>query len=251
MRANSGFQVGTKVYPANSFVVKTAQAGRPFILDMFQPQDHPNDFRYPGGPPIPPYDIAGWTLAYQMGVYFYLCQDSFHAPFSKIAHVTLLPIPVAAFSVDASPSGYLISHQNNNSFILVNRLLKNHADVYWLKSAQIVATGYDGKNIGTGAIWVPASTSALPILQQGAKELGVPVQGLATAPTGDALKLKPVRIGLYDQYGGIMPSGWLRWLLEQFEFPFEVSRPKCWWPWWRGRWRSRRWSRRGKYSADP
>ena len=30
-------------------------------MDMFEPQDHPNDFKYPGAPPTPPYDIAGWT----------------------------------------------------------------------------------------------------------------------------------------------------------------------------------------------
>jgi hypothetical protein len=35
-----------------------------------------------------------------------------------------------------------------------------------------------------------------------------------------------VRIGLWDMYGGSMPSGWTRWLLEQFEFPFEVVFPK-------------------------
>ena len=29
------------------------------------------------------------------------------------------------------------------------------------------------------------------------------------------------RIGLWDQYGGSMESGWTRWILEQFEFPFE------------------------------
>src|SRR5687767_13489938 len=29
------------------------------------------------------------------------------------------------------------------------------------------------------------------------------------------------RIGLWDQYGGSMPSGWTRWILEQFEFPFQ------------------------------
>jgi hypothetical protein len=222
MRANSSFQVVGKTYPANSFIVKCAQAGRPFILDMFQPQDHPNDFRYPGGPPIPPYDIAGWTLAYQMGVQFDRIQDAFDGPFTKIAYGKLQPMPVATVAGAASPAGYLISHQNNNSFILVNRLMKNHADVYWLKSVQQA----DGKDCGNGAIWVPASASVLPILQQGAKELGVPVHGLAPAPAGEALKLTPVRIGLYDQYGGIMPSGWLRWLLEQFEFPFEVVYPQ-------------------------
>ena len=62
-RATAAFTVGGKSYPAGSYVVKTAQAFRPHVLDMFEPQDHPNDFAYPGGPPIPPYDSAGWTLA--------------------------------------------------------------------------------------------------------------------------------------------------------------------------------------------
>ena len=73
-----------KSYPAGSYVVKTAQAFRPHILDMFEPQDHPNDFRYPGGPPIPPYDITGWTLAYQMGVKFDRILDGFDGPFQKV-----------------------------------------------------------------------------------------------------------------------------------------------------------------------
>jgi hypothetical protein len=34
-----------------------------------------------------------------------------------------------------------------------------------------------------------------------------------------------VRIGLWDQYGGSMPSGWTRWLFEQYEFPFDVVFP--------------------------
>ena len=50
--------------------MKTAQAFRPHVLDMFEPQDHPDDIPYPGGPPTPPYDSAGWTLAFQMGVKF-------------------------------------------------------------------------------------------------------------------------------------------------------------------------------------
>ena len=58
LRSTAEFQVAGKSYPAGSFVVKTAQAFRPHVLDMFEPQDHPNDVRYPGGPPIPPYDIT-------------------------------------------------------------------------------------------------------------------------------------------------------------------------------------------------
>ena len=40
-------QRGGKQYPAGSYVVKTAQAFRPHVLDMFEPQDHPNDFQFP------------------------------------------------------------------------------------------------------------------------------------------------------------------------------------------------------------
>ena len=69
-RASAPFSAGGKQYPAGSFVFKAAQAFRPHLLDMFEPQDHPNDLQYPGGPPIPPYDNAGWTLAYLMGLKF-------------------------------------------------------------------------------------------------------------------------------------------------------------------------------------
>jgi hypothetical protein len=33
------------------------------------------------------------------------------------------------------------------------------------------------------------------------------------------------RIALLDTYGGSMPSGWTRWILEQFEFTFNVVYP--------------------------
>ncbi len=69
-RATGAFEAGGKKYPAGSFVVFTAQAFRPHVIDMFEPQDHPNVFPVPGGPPTPPYDNAGWTLAFQMGVQF-------------------------------------------------------------------------------------------------------------------------------------------------------------------------------------
>jgi zinc carboxypeptidase len=218
-RATSAFQVAGKSYPAGSYVVKTAQAFRPHVMDMFEPQDHPNDFAYPGGPPKRPYDITGWTLAMQMGVQYDRVMDAFDGPFTKING--LLPPPAKSVVGPSNPAGYLISHRINNSFVLINRLMKAHADVYWLKSAGAT----DGEDLGTGAIWVPASPAARPVLEKSAKDLGVTVHAVAKAPTGDAMKLKPIRIGLYDQYGGSMPSGWTRWLFEQYEFPFEVVYP--------------------------
>jgi len=214
LKATAPFQVAGNSYPSGSLVVKTAQAFRPHILDMFEPQDHPNDFRYPGGPPNPPYDVAGWTLAFQMGVKFDRILDGFDGPFEKTSG--LLPPPAATVQTARNEAGYVVDHRINNSFIVVNRLLKANCDVYW-------ETKPDG-NMGPGAVWVPASLQALAVLQRAAKDLGVPFTAVANRP-GDMLKLKPIRIGLYDQYGGIMPSGWTRWILEQYEFPFQVVYP--------------------------
>jgi hypothetical protein len=217
LKASSAFSAAGKNYPAGSYVIKAAQAFRPHVLDMFEPQDHPNDFAYPGGPPKRPYDITGWTLAMQMGVRFDRILDGFDGPFTKING--LLAPPPASVTGPSTSAGYLISHQINNSFIMINRLLKGGADVYWLKNP------VGGQNLGTGAIWVPSSAAAKAVLDRGAKDLGVPVIAAAHGPAGDALKLKPIRIGLYDTYGGSMPSGWTRWLFEQYEFPFQVVYP--------------------------
>lgn len=215
LKASTAFEVTGKKYPMGSYVVKSAQAFRPMVREMFEPQDHPHDAAYPGGPPVPPYDIAGWTLAMQMGVEYDRILDGFDGPFVKVNGIQT---PDAGrITGPSNPSGYLISHRINNSFTLINRLLKTNADVYWLQASQ----GADGP----GTIWVPASASVLAVLQKGARELGIPIQAVAQAPSGPVFKIRPVRIGLYDQYGGMMPSGWTRWLFEQFEFPFEIVYP--------------------------
>ena len=66
--APKAFSCGGKNYAAGSFIVRADQAFRPHVLDMFEPQDHPQDFAYPGGPPVKPYDITGYTLALQTNV---------------------------------------------------------------------------------------------------------------------------------------------------------------------------------------
>ncbi|MDQ2949380.1 MAG: M14 family metallopeptidase, partial [Acidobacteriota bacterium] len=218
-RATATFDIAGKHYPAGSWVVKTAQAFRPHILDMFEPQDYPNDFQYPGGPPIPPYDVTGYTLAYQMGVKFDRIMDAFDGPFEKVSGVQ--KPPAGRLMGSASPAGYLVSHEVNDAFILVNRLLKNGDHVYWLKQPTTVA----GKQLGAGTIFVTARPQTRAVVEKAVAELGLTVQGVDTKPPGETIALRPVRIGLWDQYGGSMPSGWLRWVFEQFEFPFEVIYP--------------------------
>src|SRR5690606_30105880 len=80
-RATAAFTVAGRRYPAGSFVVRAAQAFRPHVIDMFEPQSHPDVFAYQGAPPTPPYDNAGWTWAFQMGIEFDRVPDEFSGPF--------------------------------------------------------------------------------------------------------------------------------------------------------------------------
>jgi hypothetical protein len=214
--AKADFEAGGKTYPKGSYVVMTAQAFRPHVLSMFEPQDHPNDIPYPGGAPRPPYDAAGWTLAYQMGVVFDRLLDGFSGPFEPLPGI--VKPPAGSFEAAAGAAGYMLDHRVNDTFAAINRLFKAGAKVYWLKDAWEA----EGRTHPAGAIWVPAAPAAATVLEKAARDLGLRVEGAAASPKGQAFELRPVRIGLWDSYGGSMASGWLRWLLEQFEFPYEL-----------------------------
>lgn len=205
-KATADFSVNGKSYPKGSFIVKTAQAFRPHVLDMFEPQDHPNDFLYPGGPPVRPYDAAGWTLAYQMGVEVDRIMEGFDGPFERVAYGQLLtPYPATL----PAASGYLLDSRVNDSFLAVNDLLKAKVKVY--RTQSMVA------GLPAGSFYISASGKKQ--LEVAAKNYGVKPVAAKGLPTG-AKEVKPSRIALYDYYGGSMPSGWVRWMLEQFRFEF-------------------------------
>ena len=223
-RSTAAFEAGGKSYPAGSYVVKTAQAFRPQVIDMFEPQNHPNDFQYPGGPPIAPYDNAGWTLALQMGVEFDRILDGFDGPFEPIAWMA--ETVAAGVTGPESPAGWLADHVNN-AFVAVNRALAAGGRVLWLEAPQDVpgGPGSEGASFPAGAFYFPAGAVDRGTLEAWAEESGVAFHGVAEAPTGAALELSSVRVGLWDRYGGSMPSGWTRLVLENFEFDFEVVYP--------------------------
>jgi hypothetical protein len=184
---------------------------------MFEPQDHPNDIPYPGGPPRPPYDVTGWTLAFQMGVHFDRILDGFDGPFEKIPG--LLKPPAGKVTQAQGAVGYLLSHQVNDEFTGTTRLLGAGEEVYWLRT-QFTA---NNKTYPAGTLYVPAKPTTRPLLEKLSAELGLSFEATAARPAGDALKLRPVRVGLWDRYGGSMDSGWIRWMLEQaFPLPYEL-----------------------------
>ncbi len=201
-KARAAFEIAGKKYPAGSYVVKTNQAFRPHVLDMFEPQDHPNDFLYPGGPPVRPYDAAGWTPAYTMGVKFDRILEAVDGPFETLPY-GVLEKPVGGF-----PSGnfayYGFSTQDNASFTVVNEALKAGLELTKNKDHFVVKS----------------SDAVKKLLADASLKYGVQVQGLSASSANVAIKSR--RIALWDTYGGSMSAGWVRWILEQHHFTFSL-----------------------------
>jgi hypothetical protein len=212
-QATAPLTVSGKSYPAGSYVVKTAQAGRAHVLDMFEPQDHPNDMDE-RGIPRRPYDNAGWTLSYQMGVKFDRFWEDVSGPLQGIEG---LATPTPGTITGTATAGYLLSPSINDAFTIANRVMKANGEVSRL-TAPMTA---NSKTYPAGTLYIAASATSTPIVLKGAQELGVSLDGTGAAATG-ATRLSPRRIALWDTATGSMPSGWTRFLLERFEFPFTV-----------------------------
>ncbi len=218
-RATEAFEVAGKQYPAGSYVVLTAQAFRPHVLDMFEPQDHPDDFAYPGGPPIPPYDNTGWTLAFQMDVRFDRILDSFEGPFEEIGWRA--EVPAGAVVGRPEAAAYLLRRDAKDAALAVNRLLAEGEQVHWMLE-EFTA---DGQAWPAGTFVISSGPSASSAVSELAVEVGLTFHGVGATPSGRALRLVAPRIALADQYGGSMPSGWTRFILENFGFPYELVFP--------------------------
>ena len=218
-RAKSDFEAGGKKYPAGSYVVKSAQAFRSHLFDMFEPQDHPDDFAAGSTTPTPPYDMAGWTLAFQMGVKFDRILEKCDGPFEELKDEVSPPRAKVSGAGDAA--GFFLDDRMNDSFRAVNRLLAAGEEVRRLqKPFQVNGTTYPA-----GTFFIARKDTTRRLVEKLAADLGTPFIGSATAPEREAVALKPVRVGLWDRYGGSMPAGWTRQILEQFEFPFKVVYP--------------------------
>ena len=100
-RARSPLFAGKKSFPAGSFVVLMAQPHRGFAKDLLEPQFHPDRRDGPDGPPKRPYDMAGWTLPYQMGVTAEVIDEPFEAPLERVTDFT--PLARAAADTAGGP----------------------------------------------------------------------------------------------------------------------------------------------------
>jgi hypothetical protein len=117
----------------------------------------------------------------------------------------------------------MLSHQLNDSFRAVNRLLAAGEEVYWLSSPW----DSDGKLFPPGTLFIPNGTRVAIQVRHLAEATGLEFAAVNRRPAVDARNLHHVRIGLWDRFGGSIASGWTRWVLEQYDFPLSLVYPQA------------------------
>lgn len=214
-RAEEPFIAGGRWYPAGSFVVLMAQPYKPYAWALLEKQRYPDLREYPGGPPIPPYDNAGWTLPLQMGV---AC-DEIAEPFEvKLTKIESVPVP-AAKSPDNAPF-LVFDARSNASFAVVFGLLKVKAEVW--RTGDTVRTG--DFEAAAGSFVVRNTPEVRKVLSGLFEKWPVEpraldsVDGVAKAP------IKNPRIGLYRSWRSNMDEGWARYIFDDMEIPYTTLR---------------------------
>ncbi|MEN6559982.1 MAG: M14 family metallopeptidase [Acidobacteriota bacterium] len=212
-QARADFVAGGRFYTAGSFVVKTAQPYKTFAWALLDRQKYPDLRQYPGGPPIPPYDNAAWTLPLQMGV---IC-DKIEEPFeAKLDKLDAVPYPKAPAQ---GRSGYfLLDARVNASYAMAMALLKDGAEV-WRTRTRATVKGHD---LQPGCFVVKNSAAVKKALPALAGKLGLAVLDVDDVSGLDQAPVKFPRIGLFQSWRGNADEGWTRYVFDDMGIPYKT-----------------------------
>lgn len=213
-RAKSNFRAGDREYPAGSHVVLLGQPFRAHIKDLLEVQRYPDRRLYPGGPPQPPYDLAGWTLPLQMGVEVAEIESPFPTTgLEKVDSIMAVPAIVAG----SGGAGIALDGGSTAAYRAAFEVWSAGGEVAFAPAA--FRSG--------GREW-PAGT---PIVH-GLDDIGERAARWASdwglrgarvdVPATGARSREGRRVALYKPWTASMDEGWTRWLFEEWGVPFDT-----------------------------
>lgn len=214
-RATSPFKIGKKTYETGSVIFYGSQAFRPYLTDLMEKQNYPDQFLYPGGPPKPPYDLAGWILPMQMGVTVDHIDKKFKA--KAVAIKDKLKFNEGKLKGN-SANYYIFSDRDNLSALAVNKLQKAGYTIGQLHS------NYK-KNLA-GYFVVNGKGDLKGFVSKLSKNLGLDFTGIKKLESDKYTVLNRIKIGIYKSWKANIDEGWTRWMLEQFEFDIDTLHNK-------------------------
>ncbi|NUQ11910.1 MAG: hypothetical protein HUU26_06190, partial [Gemmatimonadaceae bacterium] len=213
-------------YPAGTWVVPLDQEFAPLVRELMEPQQYPDM-----GDDLP-YDAAGWTLPYQMGVNAVEAKTALSAEFrAALADVQGTAEPWGAsdqypFTTNAMAAGIVppaaaitgrgsalaIDPAHTNGFRLINRAIADGATLRVRPATPTRPARY--LVIGGNAQRLAAAATELSV---SGERLNVP-RDMSTHAV-------PTRIALYKAAPGNMDQGWTEWLFDTFGFRYTLVGP--------------------------
>lgn len=211
-QAEASFKADETDYPPGTFVLLLSQPYRAFIKDLLERKSYPLRTG-PSGRPEMPYDEASWTLPLQMGVQTVEVTRPFEADLTPVAKVDL-----PEGTLTGQGRYYLLSNTSTHDCILVNRLHQKGITIW--KADQAVQSG--NKTFPPGTVIFDSRGLQKKTLTALIKDLGIVVTRIPDKPRAGLHPLQKPRVGVYQSWLANRDEGWLRWTLEQYEFPFKT-----------------------------
>jgi len=203
-QSTKSFKANKKKYPKGTYVIYTAQAFRPHLLDMMEPQSYP-ELKDANGNPKVPYDLAGWTLPLQMGIKVDRINTSFEVRTKSVDNLAI-SMPKGNVSGNGK-NGYTLSANSNASRIAVNKLLAEGYDIYRTKN---------------GSFFIKNKKLNKEKINDLAAKYSLNFESSSSDLSSNSTKLTLPKVGLYKSWQANMDEGWTRWVLEQYGFPVDT-----------------------------
>jgi hypothetical protein len=216
-QAQDDFVVDGRFYRAGSYVVLCEQPKSGLVKTLLGRTLYPDNnwTRGRDGSPMRPQDTATDTMAEFMGVRVDPVECCVGVSLKEVTQVSW---PTGGVLGEAKR--YILDCRYNDSYKAVNRILAGGGKVHRAKSC--VDAGDERCPPGSFIV----ENVPLRRLKDLAKELHLSFHALDSAPE-DTEEVRKARMGVYQRlWGGNADEGWTRFILEQFEFPYETIKDK-------------------------
>ena len=208
-RASDSFRVAGERFAEGTYIVDAAQAFRPYVLDLLEPQAYPDTRLDPNGDIKAPYDIAGWTLPMQMGVEMHKAESVRVESSPLDGRIRRSP-----GTVSDGDFGFVLQAFTNASARATNALLAAGDAVY--RNGE--AFRHRRNDYAPGSFVIESGPGTADRVAQLAKDHGLSFHGIDAAPDAGLVRQRLPRVALYQSYVASMDEGWTRWLLEDYGF---------------------------------
>lgn len=205
-------RVGDTMFDKRSYVVPLAQPYRAFVKNIFENQHYPDIRKNLKAEPELPYDMAAWTLPVGMGVK--------SIPVNEPLKALMEPVQAAHFAKNPFPEELeeyiVLDSRANHSYRAAFELLGKGKTVY---------RNIDCPDFSSGSFLVKKS-EALEILKSIHSEAPLTLTSRKKLSLQQFRRLRPFKVGLYQNWGHNMTEGWLRYVFDEYKIPYETVHPK-------------------------